>query len=350
MPIAKIKALSCFEDYIELSDQLSSMSVDAELQEELIMAQLARDWEVSVDSAKRYVREGRRAKLVLDEYDDELGDEHYWDDSACAKYDLMAKGYEIDHDSGKKILYIPDTQIKHDSNTEHIRASARYAVSKKPDIIVIAGDWHDMESLSVFNSRRDNEGLRVTDDIKAGNDALDEFISILHDGDCYPEIHITLGNHSAKVRIDRFLKDHPHMIGLIKDTATSHFEDHGVIVHDFLDILNINGIRFSHYIANPHSLKGSPLGGACDTMLKNAGFSFVMGHQQGLKMAKHYLSDGTRRIGIVAGSFYPHDENYMSIQANKHWRGIIMLNEVKDGGADICEVSLNYLMKSYGDK
>lgn len=259
---------------------------------------------------------------------------------------------EIENEDGLKILYIPDTQIKVGADIEHIRAAARYAVAKRPNIIVIAGDWHDMPSLSVFNTRKDAEGLRVADDIAAGNNALDEFMRIIYKGfkkSKLPKIHITLGNHSAKVRIARFYKDHPNLDGMLEDSATAHFGKHGVQVHDFLDVLNINGIRFSHYITNPHSLKGSPLGGACDTMLKNAGFSFVMGHQQGLKMAKHYLSDGTCRVGIVAGSFYPHDEDYMSVQANKHWRGIILLNEVKKGGADICEVSLNYLLKKYGD-
>ena len=85
-----------------------------------------------------------------------------------------------------------------------------------------------------------------------------------------------------------------------------------------------------------------------DTMLKNAGFSFVQGHSQGLKMGKHYLADGTKRLGIVAGSFYDHDEDYMGRQGNKaHWRGIIQLNEVKDGGADVCEISLDYLKRKY---
>jgi hypothetical protein len=64
-------------------------------------------------------------------------------------------------------------------------------------------------------------------------------------------------------------------------------------------------------------------------------------------MGKHYLSDGTQRLGIVCGAFYDHDEDYMSPQGNKHWRGIIQLNEVKDGSADVCELSLNYLKREY---
>lgn len=261
------------------------------------------------------------------------------------------KGIKRANRLGLKILYIPDTQVRVGGTTEHIKAVARRAVEKEYDIIVLAGDWHDMPSLSVYNTKRQAEGLRVYDDIKVGNDALDEFMEIVNQlpKKRRPEIHITLGNHSCKVRIERFYSENPHMVGMIEDIGTAHFKKHGIIVHDFLDILTIEDIRFSHYIVNPHSIKGNPLGGNADTMLKNAGFSFVMGHQQGLKMAMHYLPDGTPRIGIVAGSFYPHDEDYMSVQANKHFRGVIELNEVKNGGADPCVISLKYLMNNYGD-
>ena len=251
---------------------------------------------------------------------------------------------------GKRLLYIPDTQIKVDGTTEHIKAVARYAVEKQPDYIVLAGDWHDMPSLSVFNTKRGSEGLRVYDDIGAGNDALDEFMDIINQipKRSRPEIHISLGNHSCKVRIERYLNSHPELEGMLEDIGTAHFHKHGIVVHDFLEIAKIEGIAFSHYFANPHSLKGAPVGGTIDNMLKNVGMSFVMGHQQTYKSAKHYLGDGTCRIGIVAGAFYPHDEDYMSIQSNRHWRGCVMLNELDgEGGADICEVSLQYLMNNY---
>ena len=253
---------------------------------------------------------------------------------------------------GKRLLYIPDTQIKVDGTTEHIRAVARYALDKKPDYIVFAGDWHDMPSLSVFNTKKSSEGLRVYDDIRAGNDALDEFMNIINTlpKSRRPEIHITLGNHSCKVRIERYLQSHPELEGMLEDIGTAHFYKYGIKVHNFLDIAKVEGVAFSHYFANPHSLKGSPVSGTIDNMIKNVGMSFVQGHQQGLKMGKHYLGDGTCRIGISAGSFYPHDEDYASVQANRHWRGCIMLNELDgNGGADICEVSLQYLMNNYGD-
>lgn len=55
---------------------------------------------------------------------------------------------------------------------------------------------------------------------------------------------------------------------------------------------------------------------------------------------------GFIRHGIVAGSCYLHDEEYKGM-ANSHWRGIVVLNEVKKG--EFCEMplSLNYLCGKY---
>jgi hypothetical protein len=50
---------------------------------------------------------------------------------------------------------------------------------------------------------------------------------------------------------------------------------------------------------------------------------------------------------IIAGSFYEHEETYMSPQSNNHWRGIYELNEVKDGSFDEMAVSLKFLKRKY---
>jgi hypothetical protein len=248
----------------------------------------------------------------------------------------------------KRIIVIPDTQCRPNGDISHIRAAANYIVKKKPDIIVVLGDWWDMESLSVYNSKRQSEGLRVKDDVDAGMVAMDLFMSIIKKGlKRLPRLVFTHGNHSMEVRLPRFIEENPHLEGMIEESTTPFLQRHGFEVYPFLKVVNIEGIRFSHYIQNPHSLRGGALAGTIDTMLKNAGFSFIMGHQQCLKMGKHYLSDGTMRLGIVCGAFYPHEESYMSVQGNRHWRGIIVLNEVQDGCADVCEVSLKYLMRKY---
>jgi predicted phosphodiesterase len=256
-----------------------------------------------------------------------------------------------------KILVIPDTQVKVGSSTEHIKAAGNYLVRHKPDHVVVIGDWWDMPSLSVFNSNKEAEGLKLKADLDAGENAMLDFLGPLirynvkrrqQKKKVYrPKLTYIVGNHDPQVRIPRLIQSNPILEGFLEETTDTFLTNLGFEVVPFLEIKNIEGIRFSHYICNPHSLKGSPLGGAIDTMLKNAGHSFVMGHQQTYKMGKHYLADGTQRLGIVAGAFYDHEESYMSPQGNRHWRGIVQLNEVKDGSADVCELSIDYLKRKY---
>ncbi len=252
-------------------------------------------------------------------------------------------------DNGLKIVVIPDTQVKPNVDLRHISAAGRYILEHKPDVVVVIGDWWDMPSLNRFGSKLELDGRRVLEDIQCGKDAMEAFLAEFYNIDGYrPRMVFTVGNHDPQVRIPRVLEELPHLEGLLVDDTDAWLTERGFEVYKFLDVCNIEGVRFSHYFQNPHSAKRAPLGGQIDTMLKNAGFSFVQGHTQGLKMGKHYLADGTRRVGIVAGSFYSHDEAFMGGQGNEHWRGIIQLNEVKDGGCDICELSMNYLMRKHG--
>jgi hypothetical protein len=260
---------------------------------------------------------------------------------------------------GKKILIVPDTQVKTGVSTDHIEAAGNFIIKHRPDIVVVLGDWWDMPSLSNFNSVKQAEGLRVLEDLDAGDAAMWRFMTPLlklqnkqtkNKKKVYrPRLVFLIGNHDPQVRIPRWVEANPKMEGLLPaDGATYFLQGFGFEVHDFLSVVDIEGIKFSHYFVNPHSARKSPVGGMIDTMLKNVGFSFVQGHQQGLKLAKHFLDEGTERLGIVAGSFYEHDEDYMGVQGNaSHWRGIVLLDDVKNGSGDISEISLQRLKAEY---
>ena len=50
-----------------------------------------------------------------------------------------------------KHLIIPDTQVKPDSPTDHLRWAGLYAVKMRPDVIVHIGDHWDMPSLNSYS-------------------------------------------------------------------------------------------------------------------------------------------------------------------------------------------------------
>ena len=243
-----------------------------------------------------------------------------------------------------KIFWIPDTQCKPKVKMNHLRAAGNYIADKKPDVVIHAGDHWDMQSLSAYDKGTIlAEGTRYQNDIEAGYDGMME----LHEGmtsakNYYPKKYFLIGNHEE--RIARHVKNNPALEGKLSygDLKLDHW---GWEMLDYLEILKVGGVHFSHYFYNP--MTGKPYSGKCSQRLNNLGFSFVQGHQQGLDVAMKHLSNGKTLRGLVAGSFYQHDEHYKGPQGNHHWRGCLMLHEVKDGNYGLMELSMSYLLKEW---
>lgn len=257
----------------------------------------------------------------------------------------------------KRIMVVPDTQIREGVPLDHLTAAGNYLLDQLPDVVVFLGDWVDCPSLSRFNTNLAAEGLRIKKDIDSGIVGMQMFLQPLEDYNANqrknkkaqwsPEFVFITGNHDPAVRIPRLIEEFPALEGMIEDSFSEFLIQKNMEVVPFLTIKNIDGIRFCHYFQNPFSAKGMPISGNIVTCMKNVGFSFVQGHKQGKATHSFMLSDGTKRVGAIVGSFYQHDEPFMGEQGNQHWRGLLVLNEVKDGGCDFMEVSLQYLMENW---
>lgn len=252
-----------------------------------------------------------------------------------------------------KILVIPDTQCKPNIPLDYCSWIGQYIVDKKPDIIVHLGDHFDMPSLSIYDKGKlVAEGRRIKDDVNAGIEGMNLILSPLKQlqtkqkkdkkGVYTPRLVFCLGNHDQ--RLQRISSEMPEFAGLIGYDQYK-LQEYGWEVHDFLKPVEIEGIHFVHYLANPFS--GKPYGGSALSMLKNIGNSFVMGHKQTLDIAIRPTLDGKMQLGIVAGACYDHQEEYKGYQGNNHYRGLIMLHGAKDGYADVCMVNLEYLRSKY---
>ena len=249
-------------------------------------------------------------------------------------------------------LWIPDTQIREGVPVRHIDAIANYVVDKRPDKIIIAGDWWDFPSVSHWNTKREQETQRLQDDIAAGNRALHALMGPIqelkektekqHKKRYRPEIHFLMGNHED--RLQRFIDQNPVLEGLL-GFHLLNLSKYDVTVHPFKKILHLDGIMYSHFFYHPKT--GRPYSGMMETKLKNIGGSFTQGHDQEFAYGERQLPSGERHHGLVAGACYLHDESYKSYQGNRHWRGIVMKNEVREGKYDICKISLRYLLSRY---
>lgn len=244
-----------------------------------------------------------------------------------------------------KILVIADTQCKPDEPLEYMSWIGKYIWDKKPDVVVHIGDHYDFPSLSSYDKgKKSFEGRRLKADIEAGNLGMKYLTREFLRDDYSPRMVFCMGNHED--RFDRLKNDVPELDGFV-GTELLPLVEMGWEVYPFLKPVDIEGIFFVHYLANP--MTGKPYAGTALNQLKTVGKSFVVGHKQVLDIAIRNTLDGKQQIGIINGACYPFDESYKGFQGNSHFRGITMLHEVNDGAALPMFVSLDYLKERYHD-
>lgn len=257
----------------------------------------------------------------------------------------------------KRHLIIADTQCKPNTDLTYLSAIGEFIVDKRPDVIIHIGDHFDFESLSTYDKgKKSMEGRRLVLDIEAGMEGMRRLTGPLkrlqehqraNKKKVYnPVMEFVPGNHEE--RFNRMANDNPELDGFV-GTATLNLEQFGWTVGQFLKPVEVDGIYYVHYLANP--LTGKPRTGNAASLLKQVGSSFVVGHKQILDIAiADNQLDGRHRIGIVNGACYPHDEEYKGHQGNNHFRGIMMLDEVENGFGLPRPISLDYLVRRYNKK
>jgi hypothetical protein len=252
-----------------------------------------------------------------------------------------------------RILVIPDTQCKEGIPMEHLSWAGKAICEYKPDVVVHLGDHADMPSLSSHDVKGSKyfEGLRYQKDIEAAKLGMSMLLQPLRDlqktqkdtkHKVYkPRMVLTLGNHEN--RIDRAVNNNPMLEGLISIEDLEYDKDWEV--HAFLHPVFINGVGFNHYW--PVGAMGRPAASPA-AIISKLHMSCVAGHQQGKQVAYGKRADGKPITAIVVGSYYLHDESYMDQLSNRHWRGLLVMNEVADGHFDEMFLSIEYLERKYG--
>ena len=258
----------------------------------------------------------------------------------------------------KTHLYIPDCQITPRSETCFLEWIGKYICGKKPDVIICAGDFADMESLSSYDKgKKSFEGRRYKHDIQAARDGMTTLLAPLRSMQSAqrsnkhkvynPRMVLTLGNHEH--RIDRAIEEE----AILEDTisiADLGYESFGWEVHPYLQTVEIDGILYSHFFPRGpngrvmQNKRGCPSARAqvCREMQ-----SSTSGHLQGLDWCV-YQTGSHRKYGLIAGSCYLDDFGYLTPQGEHYWRGIVMKHEVQDGSYDPMFVSLGFLCREYG--
>lgn len=252
-----------------------------------------------------------------------------------------------------KHMIIPDTQCKEGVPLDHLTWAGCYMVDKKPDTVVMIGDFADMESLSSYDvGKKSFEGRRYKMDIEVARRAMELLLSPLweyndrarrnKEKQYHPRLVLTLGNHED--RISRAVSNDPKLEGVLTLEDLGYAE-YGWEVYPYLEPVVIDGVAYCHFFTS--GIMGKPVTSAA-ALLSKKHQSCIMGHVQGRQIAYGTRADGKQLTGLFVGGYYQHDEEYLKWQGNKHWRGLWMLHEVDDGSFDEMPVSLNYLRRKYG--
>lgn len=211
-------------------------------------------------------------------------------------------------------------------------------------MLIDLGDNADFPSVSTHSQpgSLEKEGQRLIADIEVAKEA--DRIMFEAMGDFRPKRMIRLrGNHEQ--RLERYLQSNPVLDGLVG----LHLLDDGEweivpFKNGAPGVIVVDGIHYAHYFANPNT--GKPIGGSATYKLSAIGVPFVQGHVQGYDIGTRQYATGKVIRGIVAGSYYAHDEPYKG-QANNHDRCCVVLNEVKDGRFSEMPLTIDYLCRKY---
>jgi len=249
----------------------------------------------------------------------------------------------------KRIMVIPDTQVRPDVDFSYLSFIGKYAVEMRPDIIVHLGDFADMPSLSSHDrpGSKTMEGLRYKADVQSAKDAMSILTAPIfeeqqrlinnHKPRWNPRLVMLYGNHEN--RINRAIHNDPKLEGLIS-LEDLEYAKYGWETIPFLEPVIIEGIAFCHYFVS--GVMGNPCTTAKSLLTKHHQ-SCIAGHQQGRDIAYGKRADGLEMTSIICGSCYEHDEHYLNHQTNNHWRGLYILHDVHDGSFDEMPVSLKFL-------
>ena len=251
----------------------------------------------------------------------------------------------------RRHLVIPDTQVRPGVHLDHIDWVAQAIIDYAPDVVVHIGDHWDFPSLNGHEELGSAalEGQRYRADVEAGNTAFARLCRPMEKAQAkwkgrqhgwHPRKIFCTGNHET--RADRAASSNPKLLGTVgsDDCDTRDWER-----HPFLKVVEVDGILYSHFFQSSHSSRA--IGGAIGNKLAKIGSSFVHGHVQGLDMGTRIMGNGKTLWGFSAGSCYTHLEDYRGAQGQRHWRGILVLNEVAAGECSPMPLTLSYLCRKY---
>lgn len=262
------------------------------------------------------------------------------------KFNLINKQEVINYINNEEVNHfvISDMQVSEGTDTSYFNAISSEIIDRKPNVIILLGDFFDMKSL--YKITRDTfDGKKYKKDVEVGIQALEilmkPILKEMKKTKWKPRLIFTVGNHED--RITRLCDNYKSLNGLVslKDLELERF---GFEVIDFLKPIIIDDIAYCHYFTN--GLMNTAIQSTKLLVMRKL-MNCVQGHRQEFSIHREVKADGTPIYGIFAGSSYMHNENYLGNQGNHYTRLVWALNDVKGKSFDPEQLLIARLVKKW---
>jgi hypothetical protein len=247
---------------------------------------------------------------------------------------------------GKDILILPDSHSTPDYNNDRYLWFGKLMLDLKPDIVVNLGDYADLNSLCSYEyGKKQHEGKRYVKDVEAVLDADERLWSPIKTAKKKkPRAILTLGNHEE--RILRAVELDAKLEGVlsIEDLGYSNNWE----VHDFKEVVEIEGVYFSHYMIS--GLLGKAISGEhpCYSLLSKRFVSCVVGHSHLRDFCQRTRADGQQIMAVSCGWYGDYKPEYAGNSAEMWWSGVTYLRDVENGAFDPEFINIARLKAAYG--
>lgn len=229
------------------------------------------------------------------------------------------------------ILVIPDYHALPGVDNKRATALGHHVVTTRPDVVVMLGDWWDMQCLCRWSKRFELEGLRYKADIETGIEAMDMMFTVIRAAKRkMPRFIFLRGNHEQ--RVFDLASERPEYQGVI-GPGDFDLKYYGWEEHDYKTAVEVEGFLFSHHFAS--GAMGRPIGGKNigATLIREVKQSSVVGHSHVFDHKVQNTRGGKPIHGFSAGCFvHPTNlESWNRDTAHLYHKGVLHLNNAADG-------------------
>ena len=257
------------------------------------------------------------------------------------------------------ILPIGDCHVYEEDDLTRFHILGKFILDKKPTHIVFMGDFLTLNCLSNWdrNKRMRMENKRYSLEVDVGNEALDaifapvdkynKFMTKTKRKKYRPTIVYLEGNHEN--RLTRYLEVDPTFDGFVSVQKDLLLKKRKIIYVPYREYFYINGIGFTHIPFN----EAKEISGVDIT--KKASLvtfdSVVFAHTHKLERS-NWHKQGQKHLQQIlsVGCYFQHHEDYVHGRVTRYWKGLVLLDNWKEGRFDIECHALSKLQREYNDK